>query len=120
MCTASRHTAGCEQATFLPLDQQGNQLAPREEDGTLFYKTNPWNSRVDAELRTYCLEWFGVGESLQAAAVVEENSPSKGSKKPTTPARVSSIFQAPPPPPPPPSLYCSDRGGRPSLHSSQW
>ena len=39
MCTASRHTASCEQATFLPLDQQGNQLAPREEDGTLFYKT---------------------------------------------------------------------------------
>ena len=43
---------GLFHATFLPLDQQGNQLAPREEDGTLFYKTNPWNSRVDAELRT--------------------------------------------------------------------
>lgn len=36
--------------TFLPLDKAGKQIAPRERDGTLFYKTNPWNDELDAEL----------------------------------------------------------------------
>ena len=36
--------------TFLPLDRSGNQMAPRERDGTLFYKTTKWSPALDTEL----------------------------------------------------------------------
>lgn len=68
-----RSEGGLFHGAFLPLDTDGNQLAPREEDGTLFYKTMRWTDELDAELEAILtdtdagrLGGWGAHEGLKA------------------------------------------------------
>eukprot|EP00316_Scyphosphaera_apsteinii_P007794 CAMPEP_0119302606 /NCGR_PEP_ID=MMETSP1333-20130426/4177_1 /TAXON_ID=418940 /ORGANISM="Scyphosphaera apsteinii, Strain RCC1455" /LENGTH=855 /DNA_ID=CAMNT_0007305011 /DNA_START=101 /DNA_END=2668 /DNA_ORIENTATION=- len=52
--------------TFLPLDSQGSQMAPREADSTLFYKTVQWTNALDVELARSLDRLHRVDQSTEA------------------------------------------------------
>jgi hypothetical protein len=59
--------------TFLPLDTSGKQLAPRESDGTLFYKTTEWTDALDAELADSLANAYDVAKSTKRVLAITDH-----------------------------------------------
>lgn len=68
-----KQEGGLFHETFLPLDKQGKQLAPRERDGTLFYKTAPWTPELDAELEE-AVKRYGVDKTTTQVLTSTDHS----------------------------------------------
>lgn len=62
-----RSEGGFFHATFLQLDSAGAQLAPREKDGSLVYKTGSWTEALDSELAASLDKAYGIKRRAEEA-----------------------------------------------------